>query len=1188
MANFFDQFDEPPLQSRPAQAGGNFFDQFDEPSAQKDIASIVPDGGGPAPSADDMKMRNFREAQRPFTVSGQKRQEPEPWDVMGVPMAPKPDRPPEGGPKDGPSGAWNNLTSRVNDWIYSGAGTPVDMAAGVLNEAGRQVRSRTGVPMPEIVDPLGGKGSITRAFEKIGVLDPATVQAKTVEDRFARGVGEGIGSMVVPAFGVSALGRVGMLSERARETVAPIVGEVNSARSVAANAAVGGAAGGVGSVAGDITAEQAGEKYRPLGEFAGNMLGGVAGAGIAMAPRAVSEASRMGMDYLLPTRASQERATGSVIRDAATDPYAVRDALDEGAAEIIPGSRPTTFQATGDMGLGALERGVATKDQVAFQQRTADQNLARREVLGSIEPGGYPEAVSRTLREQLDSIDQMTAQAVDDATGRAVQGTRALGGDLPPDAYGASLRDIERPIVQNAESEAQAAARAMGGEGRPETYGAELRARLEAAEQAADERTSALWQAIDPDRRINLDATGSRGEARAILTDLPRLAAPLAGDEARIFTDLVNLPDVIPLRELTEVRSQVSKAMREARKVGDDRVLSRMTRVRGALERDIESAVAARAAQEEQAVRAGVMSEEDTMMAMLAKQQQDIRNWYDRRAQTVSMGDSATAGVGGNAPGGSGRISPVVGGQGPARGGFGATPGDQGVQGYRGLPTNLEANADEGFPGRVKEATASTRSDKETFGVPPIKDILRRTYASGPPAVADVAVPGRIIQPGVKGFQNIAAFRQAVGNDEAAMLLLQDAAMADLKSVAMRPNGTMDPRAFERWRDKHIDALRQFPDFHRRVGTAERASRLLDDARIIPEGVLDGDVGGKVFRPGPGGYESVTNFVRAMGDARARTILEDYAINRLRDFAEVKSGDLAGTLDPKKVEMWRARHKDALRALPDVDAKLADPWTASDAIATLAQARKEALDGYQSGVVGRLIGVDDPQDVVNTVGSIFGRQDAVAQMRKLVSETAGNPDARQGLRKAVSDYITKRFISNTEGATSDVDLIRAGQFQSFVKDSRNTLRALFTDPEVEMMSRIADDLHRANRSSTAARIPGQSNTAGDTVAAGRATTGEPQSILSILMKAGAVGAAGGAVGGFLPGVAGAAVIGIAGAMRNAGIKSADTILRDAMLDPKLASVLLEKSMKVTPRQALNLRNALMRASVAPSLSEEPR
>jgi hypothetical protein len=35
-------------------------------------------------------------------------------------------------------------------------------------------------------------------------------------------------------------------------------------------------------------------------------------------------------------------------------------------------------------------------------------------------------------------------------------------------------------------------------------------------------------------------------------------------------------------------------------------------------------------------------------------------------------------------------------------------------------------------------------------------------------------------------------------------------------------------------------------------------------------------------------------------------------------------------------------------------------------------------------------------------------------------------------------------------------------------------------------------------------------------------------------------------------------------------------------------VLLERSMKVTHRQVLNLRNALMRASVAPSLSQESR
>lgn len=1351
-------------------------DWSDSEPAQKEASSSLQTEGA-LPSADDLKVQNFREGLRPYTVSGQKNKEPAQWDVMGVPMAPKPDAPPPTDGEDKVGGIWNNLTSRVNDWIYSGAGGPVDLAAGVVNEAGRQVRERTGAPVQEITDPIGGKGSITRAFERIGVNDPENVIANTLEERIARGVGEGVGSMIVPAMGVGVLNRAGVLSKGAQEAVTPFVGEANSVGQVAANAAIGGVAGGVGTATGDIAAGAGGEQFRPLGEFAGNMLGGIAGAGVAMAPRAVSEGSRMAADRLLPTRASQERAAGAVIRDAATDPYAVRDALEQGATEIIPGSQPTTFQATGDIGLGALERGVATKDQAAFQQRAAEQNIARREALGSIQPGGYPEAVSQALRQQLESIDQMTAQAVNDATSRAVQGTRAMGGDLPPDAYGAALRDIERPIVQQAETDAQAAARAMGGLDEREFYGASLRNKLADAREVAKAQENALHEAVDPEGRLTLPAEETTREARGLMASMPKSSRPFDEEEAAILSVANGYGgQVVPYRELAALRSRVrDAAWDELNNKGRSVRWGRLARVQSAIERDLETAVLRQAENEAQGLATGAVDLEDTLLGRVqavatggsgdwpgpvpvvrgsspagtaggnsAKpgavmtEAADIAlgrrapysppsflRWIAARggvrpdANVVSVLDAAdrryggllnTAGRGvddlgvaiaerggmrerpdenqildwiseaangrdpdwwvamhanpdreeaariaqtitrlaadqgvplrsrqvafdllnqeaalyGDAPppntvaanllareqsydgtsrsgfpegagangrrmgsgvgvasssdgtGPVGRLPRTSGERGQTGRGPGGAPGGEGVP-----PSGMVAPASFGEEDltRMRTANAATRARFETFDTGAVGRVLESFGPADRFRMSESAVPRALFRPGLEGFQAVQAFRKAVGDDAAAMHLLQQAAIRDLRDTAMRPNGTLDPDAYGRWRAKFADAIRAFPGFLRSIGTAEKASRLLDDARIIAEGVLDADVGGKVFRSGPGGYESVTNFLRAMGGDRAKAILEDYAINRLRDFAEVKNGDLSGLLDPKKVEMWRARHKEALRALPEVDAKLADPFAASEAVANLAIARKEALDGYQAGVIGKLIGVDDPQDVVKTVGGIFGRQDAVAQMRKLVSETAGNPDARQGLRKAVAEHINRRFVSNVEGATTEENLLRSNQFQTFVTDNRNTLRTLFTDPEVEMMDRIAKDLHRANRSSTAARIPGQSNTAGDALAASRATTGEPQSLLSVLMKAGAAGAAAGAVGGVIPAAAGAAGVAIVGALRNAGIKSADTILRDAMLDPKLAKVLLEKSMKVTPRQALNLRNALMRASV---------
>ena len=53
-----------------------------------------------------------------------------------------------------------------------------------------------------------------------------------------------------------------------------------------------------------------------------------------------------------------------------------------------------------------------------------------------------------------------------------------------------------------------------------------------------------------------------------------------------------------------------------------------------------------------------------------------------------------------------------------------------------------------------------------------------------------------------------------------------------------------------------------------------------------------------------------------------------------------------------------------------------------------------------------MLGVSDPADVTRTVGSVFGRKDAVLQMQRLASEAGQTPEGREGLRKAVVDYMT--------------------------------------------------------------------------------------------------------------------------------------------------------------------------------------
>jgi hypothetical protein len=97
----------------------------------------------------------------------------------------------------------------------------------------------------------------------------------------------------------------------------------------------------------------------------------------------------------------------------------VRDALANAPPEIVPGSMPTTFQLTGDMGLGALERDQQTRHPADFMERRAEQSAARVEALQAIQPTGSPAEVANAVRGSLRDIDTLTHGAVERATQRA-------------------------------------------------------------------------------------------------------------------------------------------------------------------------------------------------------------------------------------------------------------------------------------------------------------------------------------------------------------------------------------------------------------------------------------------------------------------------------------------------------------------------------------------------------------------------------------------------------------------------------------------------------------------------------------------------------------------------------------------------------------------------------------------------
>lgn len=338
-----------------------------------------------------------------------------------------------------------------------------------------------------------------------------------------------------------------------------------------------------------------------------------------------------------------------------------------------------------------------------------------------------------------------------------------------------------------------------------------------------------------------------------------------------------------------------------------------------------------------------------------------------------------------------------------------------------------------------------------------------------------------------------------------------------------------------------------------------------------PYNMTDSSVPKRLFAPGPKSAESIRTYRKAVGDPEALEALQDYAVDSLNRAAMREDG----TLDPKRLDRWRKAHRDALTAFPELDKQFTDAEAASLAMGKVAKARDAKLREAQLGVVGRVMKLDDPQSVVREVGSIFGRKNAVEEMRRLRMAIGDDAEGREGLRKAVVEHILTKYVGNTEVGTSGETGLKSDQLQTFLKNNHPTLeKAGFTEAEIKQFEALAEDLQRASRSTTAAKIPGQSNTMQDWLSV------FAHQVIKHKVTGAVLGTLGLTGNPFL--IGGGILFTI---MRQRGLSKIDDILRDAMLNPKRLRLLL---MKTGPTQKQKIAEELARQYRTPWLPKVGR
>lgn len=582
--------------------------------------------------------------------------------------------------------------------------------------------------------------------DKIG-LPNADYPSERIGTAVERGLGDAA-LMLTGAGEASALAKAGSTTQKVAEAMTTAPG-----LQLASGAAAGGASRATAEAGGGPLAQTAAGLAAGLSPFAAEG----ALTGIARGTRAVSRPFAAAA-----SEQAAERQAGERLASRATDASSAADAL-ASDGQSVEGSLPTTFQQSGDMGLGALEREVATKNPELFTQRRADQNAARVESLQNLQAGADPNDVAKSLKAQFDELEAATQAHVDQRVSEAQERLTAAGGVHAPEETGAALRQV----ANDARNEAKVA-------------------------------EGALYQAIDPDGTMTANVGRTSQGARDIASEIAPTARPMEGEEAAVFEAAQAMPPLAPLRDLVALKTRITDAMREELSTnGQSQPYRRLTMLRGAIEDNLSNSIAHEVARDDSAVARGVIPEEESIGAV-------IRGWVsNHKQQKIQAGRAVGDGVTGFADRGAARDAGAYRAAGEAGGQFGDS------QGSASLPAAPTVGPE--VAGQLKAANAATKARAETFDRGPVGEITKKAGSADAFKLPDGRVAGKFFHPGPTGNSDMESLFKAVPR-ETSLPIIEDYAATTLRREAMDPaTGTLDPRKFEGWKKRYADSLRSLP-----------------------------------------------------------------------------------------------------------------------------------------------------------------------------------------------------------------------------------------------------------------------------------------------------------------------------------------------------------------------------------------
>lgn len=448
-------------------------------------------------------------------------------------------------------------------------GAPVDIANWTMR--------KTGLPVSD--KPFMGSEWVKERMGDIGVR-PEEYPAQTGVERALRAGGEGVAYALAPQMALEAT------ATRAAPTVARGVAEklFGASRPGSSAATAENIALNLGAGAG---AEVASENVPDRWKGVAGMAGGVGGAGLTQAgigiAKGIPTMARGAFDYMQLYWNPKVEAARQ-LSERATNPSAATNIIEEKARELIPGSKPTTFEVTGDPGIGQMQRAAETQSPERFLERRGEQAIARQTAIEGVAPSGSPMDVPAALKQQFNALEAS-----------------------------------ENAIAQAAEARTRQAIDALGGNATPDEYGRLLRQYTQEAKDAANAARKALYDAVDPRGDLNAVSSGIRDAATSIASTAEgSLAKPLEGEVASIVDAAKSIGDVLPFSELRNLDTRIGDAMRqELRTNGETNTYRQLAELKRSSLDAINNAAENQTRYEAEAVASGKMNPRDTLEARL-------------------------------------------------------------------------------------------------------------------------------------------------------------------------------------------------------------------------------------------------------------------------------------------------------------------------------------------------------------------------------------------------------------------------------------------------------------------------------------------------------------------------------------------------------------------------------------------